>query len=252
MHRIQQDMQQQRQATHEFKKAAPEEPQEKQETKSSAHQRNTWRKVFLLFLMLAVGTVLYSWLVWPTPYITVHVEEEVIRVNRFTGIREWATEKGWMTQEQIAADKKVREEAKSKRVLEELKKINVDDTHNDLNKLGVHNPTGWKLSLGAGVVEYYSRSGSVETFLCKDDTVERRNYFMKPGTYNDFNLTDGMLPWQTRNLPVGTHVVQKITITFDKANDTTRAAEDKYVELQPPFVLKHERTWVVRTTEEVP
>jgi hypothetical protein len=57
---------------------------------------------------------LYSWLVWPTPYYIVHDSDYgFIRVNRFTGVSQRATDHGWMTEEQLEAYTKAKLAAKS-------------------------------------------------------------------------------------------------------------------------------------------
>lgn len=72
---------------------------------------------------------------------------------------------------------------------------------------------------------------------------ERENYFIKPRTHNEFSLTDYGLPSEIRDLAGGTSFVQRITVTFDTATNTKSGAKE-YVRLEPPFVLRYQRSWV--------
>lgn len=204
----------------------------------------------LLVLALLIGAFAYAFLVWPTPYMIVHEQRSVFRVNRFTGVREDSTEKGWMAKGQRLEQKAAEDRAKSQQVLEELKQIRVDDTRNDFKKIAIYNPTTWELSRGDRVgdtmVEYFAKEQGAEKFLCK---VEKDNYFIKAETHNDFTLTDSYeygVPHEIKDLAGGTSFVQKITITFGTAMSTKDGTKE-YIQLDPPFVLRYQRPWIAST-----
>lgn len=134
------------------------------------------KRLSLLVVALLTAVIAYTVFIWPTPYIIVHEKGVVFRINRFTGVREESTERGWMTKAQLSADRKLKadekdaaDRAKSQQILEELKEIRVEDARNDFGKIDIHNPTDWQLSNSTGfsqdtVVEYYRGK---ESFLCK-------------------------------------------------------------------------------------
>jgi hypothetical protein len=207
----------------------------------------------LLVLAVLLGALGYAIFVWPTPYVIVHEKGSVFRVNRFTGIREDSTERGWMTRAQVETlrktnleQKATEDRARSQQILEELKQIDI------------YNPTNWELSRGARVrqdtvIEYFRNDGNTERFVCK---VESDNYFIKAGTHNDFTLTGSYtygVPREISDLAGGTSFVQKVTITFGTAM-STKGGTKEYVELDPPFVLRYQRPWIASAprTEEAP
>lgn len=66
----------------------------------------------------AVGLGLFLFYVWPTPYVIHRHAGEIIRVNRFTGVRDTATDNGWwrpaqLSAEEIAQKAEEEEEARS-------------------------------------------------------------------------------------------------------------------------------------------
>lgn len=217
----------------------------------------------VLALLLIAGA--YGVLVWPTPYIIVHEKGEVFRVNRFTGIRQKSTETGWMTDAQIRQQAKAKVEAregedriKSEQILAELKTgLKVDDDRSNAYKLALYNPTDWQLSHGLKysgdgdtVVEYYRLEKGKEIFLAKNQV---ENFFIKPRMHNDFRLYDVMalagspskLPPEVSDLPEGTRFVQKVTITFGAASNTT----GDRIQLQPAFVFTTDRDWVAASPQ---
>jgi hypothetical protein len=56
---------------------------------------------------LLVATVAY-WLVWPTPWVYGTVGNEMLRVNRFTGTKQFSTDDGWLTTDEIGEKSKRR------------------------------------------------------------------------------------------------------------------------------------------------
>src|SRR5436305_11150855 len=103
-------------------------------------------QALLVVITLVLGAFGYAWLIWPTPYLIIHEKGVVFRVNRFTGVREQSTDNGWMTQRQMDAQRKLKEEekaaedqAKSDRILTELRLIKVDDARDDFKKISIYN-----------------------------------------------------------------------------------------------------------------
>jgi hypothetical protein len=47
----------------------------------------------------------FGWLIYPGVYIVFREgDHDVVRVNRFTGVREYASDRGWKTQQQLVED----------------------------------------------------------------------------------------------------------------------------------------------------
>ncbi len=44
-----------------------------------------------------IAAVLFLYFIWPTPYEYMHFEGDMYRVNRFSGVREVASENGWLS-----------------------------------------------------------------------------------------------------------------------------------------------------------
>lgn len=60
---------------------------------------------FWPFVAGATGCMAFLVFVWPTPYEYTRKAPDIWRVNRFTGVREIATDDGWKTPGQVEADK---------------------------------------------------------------------------------------------------------------------------------------------------
>ena len=204
--------------------------------------------------------------VWPTPYLIIRDSRgQVYRVNRFTGVREEATTKGWRTKEQIdsdywakqaqeqtareqrEADEKAAQQKRLAQIFEDLKRIKVSNNHSDLNRIILSNPTSWDLEgrYNNTTVEYYTGDKSHEEFLA---TVETSNTYLKAYSLNDFKLRDAMaeLPYEVQSLPSGNAFTEKIFIQFDTA--ANRDTGEK-IPLKPAFVWKRQRSWNTPTSE---
>ncbi len=117
-----------------------------------------------------------AWFIWPTPYAVYREKPSqvgptgrVVRVNRFTGREEIATERGWQTREQESAEldawseqesaelaAEAEEERTLRATMEALKAVRVDDDRGQFGKLAILNPTEWELT-GETVVEYFRK-----------------------------------------------------------------------------------------------
>jgi hypothetical protein len=212
-------------------------------------------------LSVIVGLLVLALLVfvWPTPYLIVRDSKgHIYRVNRFTGVREEATEKGWRTKDQLDADRWTQhaqaqaaneqreaeeESARQKQldqVLQDLKRIKISGTRNQLDRLIISNPTSWDLE-GAPhntTLEYFARQGRSEEFLAKQQST---NSYLKAFSVNDLRLRSE-LPPEVTALPAGSVFFEKIFIQFDRAINRETG---KRIELKPAFVWKHQRSWNV-------
>lgn len=113
--------------------------------------RKAFSTIFIVVVVL-LAAFLFGVFIWPTPYLIVHEKGEIFRVNRFTGVREWSTQKGWLTEEQMqantkaeAAEKLAKDRAKVALLKEDLKQIRIDDVRGDINKIAIYNPSNWEL-----------------------------------------------------------------------------------------------------------
>jgi hypothetical protein len=224
------------------------------------------RNIVLLIVLclLGLGFLIF---VWPTPFLIVRdARGQVYRVNRFTGVREEATAKGWRTKEQIdaeywlqqareqearqqkEADDKAAQQRKLDQIFADLKRIKVNSGRSELDRLILSNPTSWDLQGSSynTTVEYYTRHKSSEEFLAKTQTT---NSFLKAYSLNDFKLQEGTadLPSEVSSLPPGTAFLEKIFIQFDRA---TNRDTGETVWLKPAFVWKHERSWNIPQLDE--
>ncbi|HKO96807.1 MAG TPA: hypothetical protein VJU86_07445 [Pyrinomonadaceae bacterium] len=186
-------------------------------------------------------------------------------MNRFTGVREEATAKGWRTKEQLESEywtrqaqeqaskeqKESEEKAARQRQLEQifndLKRIKVSSNRSDLDRIILSNPSSWDLegSYNNTTIEYYVRDGGTEEFLTKQETTNR---FMKAYSMNDFKLHEFIseFPSDVSSLPAGSAFSEKIFIQFDTA---TNRDTGEAIKLKPAFVWKHTRTWKVPSSE---
>jgi len=57
------------------------------------------RTLFLIFSVAGL-VLLATWLIWPTPYLYQTHEGQFYRVNRWTGVKQRATDGGWMTDDE--------------------------------------------------------------------------------------------------------------------------------------------------------
>lgn len=190
----------------------------------------------------------WLWFVWPTPYNYGHFQGEGYRVNRFTGVKEVSTEKGWRSQEEIAKEAKfagARHNAelveKLKPIRQSLQDIRVDDARDEFDKIAINNPTKWVLSenFGGTVVEYYKidRAGN-ESFLAKKIPGTEIGVTLGSETHTEVDLGDE--PNEVRELTAPAEFVQRIIITLSKI---VGPGLDYDTTLDPPFVLKHDRRW---------
>lgn len=71
--------------------------------------------VFLIVLGL-------TYFVYPTPYIIDRVGTDFVRINRFSGVKEYATDHGWQTMDQMVASK-LQEDQKTLRAYLDQKSV---------------------------------------------------------------------------------------------------------------------------------
>jgi len=220
-----------------------------------------WKRIASV-IACVIAIVGFLVLIWPTPYLIVRDSRgQVYRVNRFTGVRQESTSKGWRTKEQIQsefweqqaqeqaanqrreAEEKAARQKRMDQVFEDLSKVTVNGSRNELNKIIVSNPTSWDLE-GASyntTVEYYTRISGTEEFLAKRQSTN--SYLKAYGVYSfDLGETTSGLPDEVVSLPPGKAFSEKIFIQFDRAINRNTGER---IDLRPAFVWKHQRAWTM-------
>lgn len=213
-------------------------------------------------LLAGLAVLFFLFFVWPTPYVITRGEGHVYRVNRFTGVRQQATDKGWRTEVQIARDalmeagqKEARENAerraRTREVLRDLAQVNDNDHRPYPGEIILHNPTGWEMegAYSKMTVEYYElmKDGS-ERFLAREEVPAATIGADSRTKIEVFNRGHNeWAPAEVEALREGTPYRQKITITVRRVRDTRKAAADgetPSVDLDPAYVFT--TTWEFR------
>lgn len=212
----------------------------------------------------AAAFVVVALFVWPTPYSIFRIGNDVVRVNRLTGVREVSTDAGWRTKEEVADEAAAEKEREKRESLERLRLkqdslrkrlagvsiVNDGDDKMEFDKAVIHNPSDWDLDNPSEntVVEYYRlnpEDHDDRQFLCR---VETHNFLVKANGHTTLRLRELLdfdgdpEPLEVRRLPEGTRFAQKITVTFSMASNNL-GPEPDVVLFRPPFAVTTERLW---------
>lgn len=216
-------------------------------------------------LLASLAALAFMLFVWPTPYVITRDEGTVYRVNRFTGVRQQATDTGWKTEEEISRESRAelsREEAKqaakrrakTRQVLQDLAAVNDRDHRPFPGEIVIHNPTQWELvgEYADVLVEYYevTKDGG-ERFLAQEEVPASTIAPESRTKLSVFNTAiNEWAPPEVTALPNGTSYRQKITMTFRQVRDAQALSdgeESSLISLDPPFVFR--TTWEFRRSK---
>ncbi|GIK33430.1 MAG: hypothetical protein BroJett009_24220 [Armatimonadota bacterium] len=192
--------------------------------------KHSWTK----WVGAAALLLLFGWFVWPTPYEYTRKAPNVWRVNRFTGIQEISTDKGWRTEEAIRAERKEEAAAEADKNRSEvesaLKQLEPASDKGTDTRLIIYNPTKWNFDLADILVEYYKANKNWE----QGSRIVSK---LKAYTYDDIkSLEDAEIEvegftGEVLALPSKTHILQKATLRISSATKAGSSA----VYFDPPL-----------------
>ena len=210
-----------------------------------------------------VGAGLLSvllYLVYPTPYEYTRQYPNVIRVNRFTGVRELSTPQGWKSdnqlrkeaeQEQAIKDKAAQEAADIQKVIEtqfreKAKSIRLKPLQSSRFVLGLTNPYDitWEMDRTA-LVEYFTWISDEKTRLSGKNIGQlsaigpSEDFELRTTDFSPFGNSD-QFPTEVLAQPISQKIQRVVTIRITSAREGSSYSNPK-TDFIPPIELRFEQ-----------